>query len=362
MDRKYLIFNENGNDVERDLLIDLDNPSTTTGIYNLEKIKFVFAENFYTKQQEFLWIPEEIRLINDKNEFENLSDEHKSIFENVLSFLIFLDSIQDNNLTILKTTTNDYSIKRALGLHAYVEGGIHAYSYQYILDVLYGKNSSKKEEVYYRFKTNPLLKERNKIISAEYQKLVDIVYNGLLNTDKDKFYNAVFRNLITDYLLEGVIFYMGFMVFHIFAYELNSLKMVNQIIQLIKRDENLHTIRLFMPMIKYFKDRYGKYYSDDFVYDLTDKTVNADIEFYTSIINNNLPSISDDMIKLYIKYLANERLKSLGLKPIYGDIKNPFEYIEKVTSKASFFESGNVEYKHSTSDKSVLYDINLDFY
>ena len=287
---------------------------------------------------------------------------------NVLSFLSFLDSVQADNLTALNIVSDAYELKRALLLHAFVEGGIHTESYQYILKSLFGEQSDLINFVYYKFKSFPPLKERNKQIADIYQELYTEVQKGIPN--KQKYYEALFKNLIQDYFLEGVIFYMGFMLFHLFYYKKGVLSGTNKEITLIRRDEQMH-IGLFKRLISSFKIDYGKYYNEDVIYEIAEKSAIADIKFYEAAIGDDVLGITAKEIEQYIKYLTDKRLEYLNLKPIFGGKnENPFQSIENSIGftfgethqrKDNFFEASTTDYVHTSNyNWEKIYDIELD--
>lgn len=367
----YQLFNpEQEDDITLRKLFKDYNKQIMSGIYNLEKIKYQHLENFYQSQAQLLWFPREISLVDDKNDFSKLNEKEREAFMNVLSFLSFLDSIQADNLTALNIISEAYELKRALLIHSFVEGGIHTEAYQYILKSLFGEQSDLINFVYYKFKTFQPLKERNIQIANTYQELNSQVQLGIPN--KEKYYNALFKNLIQDYFLEGVIFYMGFMLFHLFYYRKNVLSGTNKEITLIRRDEQLH-IGLFRRLIKSFAQDYSKYYNEDVIYEIAEKSALSDIKFYQEAIGDDILGINSKEIEGYIKYMTDKRLNSLNLnlKPIFGgNNRNPFENIEKSIGytfgeeserKDNFFEASTTDYVHSSNyNWDKLYEIELE--
>ena len=365
----YLLFNpENDDDVSLRKLFKDQNVQTASGVYNLEKIKYTFPENFYQSQTQLIQFPREISLVDDKNDFwTKLTTIERQAFMNVFSFLSFLDSIQADNLVALNIVSEAYELKRALLVHAFVEGGIHTESYQYILKSLFGEDSDLINFVYYRFKTFEPLKKRNELIANIYQELYTQVQKGI--PDKEKYYIALFKNLVQDYILEGVIFYMGFMLFHLFYYRKNVLSGTNKEITLIRRDEQLH-IGLFKKLIKTFEQEYSKYYKEEVIYGIAEASALADIAFYQEAIGDNILGIDAKQIELYIKYLTNKRLEFLGLKPLFsGNIYNPFQEIENAIGythgeesqrKDNFFEASTTDYIHTSNyNWDKIYSIDL---
>jgi len=345
-------FNSNGEDNIRKLVIDNDVINSLSGTWNLDDKRKLWAGSlsdespgFLEKQFEVLWQPQEIDLTKDILVYEQLDNDLKESIDNILSFLQYLDSVVPENDINLMFITGDYEIKQALLLHSYIEGGIHTKSYQYILKSLKKENSKEIKKAYYKFKENKHLAERNKIIAKNFQGLRNLLYNGILNTDIEKYKIEFFRSIVQDFIIESTVFYMGFMFFHLLA---DKLPGINQEILLIKRDEELH-VNLFNKIIKTFAEEEKMFYDESIIYEILEETVNADIEFYSNTIGDKLPGLTENNISTYIKQLADKRLATLGLKPLFNVKDNPFRAIEALNNKselrkASFFETGSVEY------------------
>lgn len=369
-------FNPEGEDNIRKLVIDNEVIENSSGTWYLDNKRKLWAASlnddrpgFLEKQFEVLWQPNEIDLTKDVVMFEQEEETIKEAINNILSFLQYLDSVVPENDINLSFITGDYEIKQALLIHQYVEGGIHTKSYQYILKSLHKENSNKIKEVYYKFKNNKSLAERNKIIANNFQPLRSIIYNGILNSEVEDYKKAFFQSIIQDFVIESIVFYMGFMFFHLLADKFPGL---NQEILLIKRDEELH-VSLFNKIIKTFKEEEKMFYDEELIYKIVEETVEADKKFYSETLQDKLPGLTYKNISSYIEQLANKRLKSLGLQPIYSTKENPFRTIEALNNKSelrksSFFETGSVEYfslegipwteKITEEIKKITYEIN----
>ena len=339
-----------------------------SGMWNLNRIRYPEIHDWYFDTAwSFLWRPEEISMAEDRVQFERLEDQDlKFAVENLLSFLQYMDSIVPTNDISLLMGIPEYEIRRTLMVHQFVEGGIHTYSYQYILKSLFGEDKKKIDEVYRRSFTYGPLAERNKKLTECFQDLLEILPYKLLGiVSQEAFERALFRSMIQDYLIEGVVFYTGFNFFHLVKTQYKDeegnslLSGTNQNILLIRRDENTH-IPLFSKILNTMRER-GIYFNEDEVYEIADRSAQADIAFYKEVVGDRIKGMSSRAIETYIKYLTDKRLKELGLRPIYGVTENPYEQLEEVVfketsefRKTGIFETGNIDYQHSTDvDLSV---------
>ena len=341
------------------LILNEQNIKDVSGMWNLNDISMPEVHDWYFDTAwSFLWRPEEINMSEDKTQFADLDSELQFAIETVISFLQYLDSVVPTNDISLLMAFPNYEIRRTLMIHQFVEGGIHTYSYQYILKSLFGENNNRINEVYRRSFDYAPLARRNQRVSQAFQDLLDILPYKLVGiVSQEQFERAVFRSMIQDYFIEGVVFYTGFNFFHILETDYGILTGTNKNILLIRRDENTH-IPLFAKILNIIREK-GHYFNEDEVYEIADMSAQSDIEFYSEVVGDRIKGMSVENIKAYIRYLTDRRLKELGLKPLYNENRNPFEYIEEVAfnetsefRKAGIFETGNIDYQGSA-------DVNL---
>lgn len=99
------------------------------------------------------------------------------------------------------------------------------------------------------------------------------------------------------------------------------------------------------------------FFNLDEVYAMFDKAVEQEIAWSNHIIGRNIIGITEKTIEEYTKFIANKRLKDLGLKPRYeGFDQNPYKQLEKVADtngegnvKGNFFEANVSSYNQSTA-------------
>lgn len=70
----------------------------TTNLIELNNVKYEWAYRMYRAMMSNFWIPEEIPLADDSRQYATLTGQERRSFNKILSFLIFLDSIQTHNL------------------------------------------------------------------------------------------------------------------------------------------------------------------------------------------------------------------------------------------------------------------------
>lgn len=337
MDRKKL-FNPLGDDsLSKRRVIKGD----STNIFNLNNVKYQWANQLYRTMMGNFWIPEKIDLTQDKNDYKNLTDQEKEAYDGILSFLILLDSIQTNNIPNVCDYITAPEINLILSIQTFQEA-IHSQSYQYIIESILPKEI--RNSIYDKWREDKILFERNKYIAEMYQKF--------LEEPNDKNFSKV---IIADYLLEAIYFYNGFNFFYLLASR-NRMMGTSDVIRLINRDELSHVV-IFQHLLKEIRNENPDFFNDEEIYSMFRKAVEQEINWTNHIIGNQILGITEETTEQYTKWLANERLRSIGLKPIYeGFNKNPYKHLTKFADtegegnvKANFFEGTVTSYNMSSS-------------
>ena len=120
--------------------------------------------------------------------------------------------------------------------------------------------------------------------------------------------------------------------------------------------DELSHVRLYQKIIPEAMQTFP--YSKDRIYEMFDKAVKYEVLWVNHIVGNNILGITESSTEQYIKYLANIRLKSIGLESLYSDpiyLKNCYSHLEKIADtgkeasvKANFFDSGVTSYVMSS--------------
>ena len=127
--QKKLLFNPDGT---RDLKYQRLVGGKSTNLIEFANVKYDWAEQLYRKMRQFFWIPDEVPLGDDKRQYPKLTEAEQTAYKKTLAFLIFLDSIQVDNLGALALYITAPEVVACLKTQAFFET-IHAQSYDYLL-------------------------------------------------------------------------------------------------------------------------------------------------------------------------------------------------------------------------------------
>ncbi len=314
----------------------------TTWIFNLNDVKYTWAKSLYQVMVGNFWLPEKVSwLKDDARDFTSvLTPEEQRAYKWILSFLIFLDSIQTVNLPHFNDYITSPEVNLILSIQAYQEA-IHSQSYATILESVV--SADERDEIYYFWRDNEILLERNKYIGKIYQDFID-------NPNNHNF----FKWVIANFLLESLYFYNGFAFFDTLV---DRMKMPAtwRMIAYIRRDELTH-ITVFANIIKEIKNEFPDVYDKDVIIDMMKVAVEQEIKWSNFILWNRIPWINWNTTEEYTKWLANSRLAMLWIEPIYEEAKkNPYKHLDRLqdsnSDKGNFFETTVINYTQSSSMK-----------
>jgi ribonucleoside-diphosphate reductase beta chain len=336
MERKP-IFNPKGNDdVAKRTII----KGNTTGLFQLNATKYQWATALYQVMVGNFWVPEKVSGLKDDARMFNavLSSEEQHAYKGILSFLIFLDSIQTVNLPHFSDYVTSPEINLILSIQAYQEA-IHSQSYATILETVV--DSKERDAIYYFWRDDKILLDRNKYIGQIYQDFID-----------DPTDERFFRAIVANYLLESIYFYNGFAFFDTLVDQMKMLA-TGRMISYIRRDELTH-VTLFAHMIKEIKKEFPAMYNEDVIKEMMTTAVEQEIIWGQHILGNKIPGMNKQTTRDYTQWLANQRLGLINVGPLYtGQVENPYKHLDRLqdanSDKSNFFESTVVNYTQSSS-------------
>ncbi len=326
MDRKK-IYNPNSKEGVNGRKIFGGDP---TGIFELNNIKYQWAYNLWDMMLNNTWFPKEVDLTGDVKDYKQLTSAEKRAYDKALSQLIFMDSLQTNNLI---DNINPYITAPEINLilvRQAFEEALHSQSYAVLVDSI----SQNSDEIYDMWRQDAMLKRKNDNIAKVYEDLAG-------NPTDQQMVKAMFANQI----LEGIYFYSGFTFFYTLA---RSGKMLGsaQMIRFIQRDEITHLL-IFQNMINATKKERPELFTKEFleeIYEMFDEAVELEISWGQHITEGQILGLTNEIIEDYIKHLADKRLQAVGLEKRYHK-EHPIKWVDNFSSfndqKTNFFE-GNV--------------------
>ncbi|WP_101022509.1 ribonucleotide-diphosphate reductase subunit beta [Helicobacter pylori] len=299
-----------------------------TSMFDLNKIKYQWADHLWKTMLANTWFAEEVSMNDDKRDYLKLSTEEKIGYDRALAQLIFMDSLQANNLIDnINPFITSPEINLCLVRQAYEEA-LHSHAYAVMVESI----SANTEEIYDMWRNDMQLKSKNDYIAQVYMELAK-------NPTEENILKALFANQI----LEGIYFYSGFSYFYTLA---RSGKMLGsaQMIRFIQRDEVTHLI-LFQNMINALRNERADLFTPQLINEVIGmfkKAVEIEALWGDYITQGKILGLTSSLIEQYIQFLADSRLSKVGIAKVYG-VQHPIKWVESFSSfneqRSNFFEA-----------------------
>lgn len=338
--KRNTLFNPSG---DTDLRLRRMIGGNTTNLNDFNNMKYSWVSDWYRQAMNNFWIPEEINLSQDFKDYPRLDKAERTAYDKILSFLVFLDSLQSNNLPTVSEYITANEVNLCLHIQAFQEC-IHSQSYSYMLDTIC--SPEERNDILYQWKTDEHLLNRNKFIGDCYNEF---------HEKRDKF--SLMKTLIANFILEGIYFYSGFMFFYNLSRN-GKMSGSAQEIRYINRDENTH-LWLFRSIILELKKEEPDMFTPDRIKvyeDMMREGVRQEIAWGQYVIGNDVQGLNEQMVSDYIRYLGNLRWSGLGFGFLYDDNRKEPENMKWIGQysnanmvKTDFFEAKSTAYAKSTA-------------
>ena len=315
------------------------------GVQRYDNFKYPAFDNLTKSQLGYFWRPEEVSLQKDRGDYQQLRPEQKHIFTSNLKYQTMLDSVQGRapgmafapfcSLPELEACMNIWQLMEM----------IHSRSYTYIMKNIYSDPSA----VFDTILRDPRILERAASVTGAYDDFINESYewgqSNLWKEDRKQSFlssyemkrvkQKLYRAVANVNILEGIRFYVSFACSFAFG-ELKLMEGSAKIISLIARDENQH-LAITQNILNNWKKG-----DDPEMVDIVKEEEPWLIAAFKKCVDEekawaeylfkdgSMIGLNDKLLHQYVEWIANRRMRSIGLKPIY-DIpakNNPLPWTE----------------------------------
>ena len=302
------------------------------GVQRYDSYKYPIFERLTTTQLGYFWRPEEVSLQKDRSDYQMLRPEQKHIFTSNLKYQVMLDSVQGRGPGMAFSPYCSLpELEACMGVWEFMEQ-IHSRSYTHIIKNVYSDPS----EVFDTILKDDRILERAESVTSAYNDFINSAHQydqsnwwkgdmrGHISARmeikdlKRKLYRAVANVNI----LEGIRFYVSFACSFAFG-ELKLMEGSAKIISLIARDENQH-LAITQNIINNWRkgdDPEMKEIvkeEEQWTYSMFDRCVNEEKVWAEYLFKDgSMIGLNDKLLHQYVEWIANKRMKSIGLKPVY---------------------------------------------
>ena len=303
------------NYLKRKMFLDPEGPVT---VQRFEEVKYNKIADFEKTARGFFWVPEEVSLTKDANDFKDASDAVKHIFTSNLLRQTALDSIQGRAPSqIFSPVISIPELEALVNNWSFFETNIHSKSYSHIIRNIYGVPKDVFNTIH---DTEEIVN-----MASSVGNYYDYLHN--LNCQKEieemlvseaEHVKAIWMALNASYALEAFRFMVSFAT---------SLAMVENkifigngnIIALILQDEILHaewTAYLINQVVKE-DERFAKAKQEceHEVYKMYMDVIKEEKTWADYLFSKGVViGLNAQILKDFVDYTAFSRLKDIGVK------------------------------------------------
>jgi len=312
--------------------------SNTPGLLTPSKaykpFRYPWAYEFWKKQQQVHWLPEEVPLGEDcKDWAANLTDAERNLLTQIFRFFTQSDvEVNDNYMERYARVFKPTEIKMMLSAFSNMET-VHIAAYALLLETI-----GMPESEFAAFLDYQAMRDKH-----------DYMHAFGVDTHAD-----IARTLaMFGGFTEGLQLFASFAMLMNFP-RFNKMKGMGQIISWSIRDESLHCegmIKLFHAFNKETKC-VTRAVADDIV-DCCKTVVGMEDRFIDLAFEMGpVKGMTPEDIKAYIRFIADWRLRQLELPEVYGVKENPLPWLQPLISgveHANFFEARATEYSKAAT-------------
>jgi len=309
-------------------------PGLLTPSHAYKPFRYPWAHEFWKRQQQVHWMPEEVPLGEDcKDWAANLNDRERNLLTQIFRFFTQSDvEVNDNYMERYARVFKPTEVKMMLSAFSNIET-IHIAAYALLLETI-----GMPETEFSAFLEYEAMKDKH-----------DYMQTFGVETHADIARTLAMFGAFT----EGLQLFASFAMLLNFP-RFNKMKGMGQIVSWSVRDESLHCEGMIKLYHAFNKETGAvtKSVGEDIVENcrtvvgLEDKFI--DLAFEAGEVEGMTP----EDIKQYIRFIADWRLRQLELPELFGVKQNPLPWHQSLLSgveHANFFEARATEYSKAAT-------------
>ena len=309
-------------------------PGLRTPSIGYKPFRYPWAYEFWRRQQQVHWMPEEVPLGEDVKDWASkLNDQERNLLTQIFRFFTQSDvEVNDNYMERYSRVFKPTEIKMMLASFSNIET-VHIAAYALLLETI-----GMPETEFQAFMEYGALREKH-----------DYMQKFGVETEADILRTVAMFGAFT----EGLQLFASFAMLMNFP-RFNKMKGMGQIVTWSVRDESLHCEGMIKLFHAYAKETGAL--TDEVKADIIEccKTVVGIEDRFIDLAFEMGPvqGMTAEDIKQYIRYIADWRLGQLGLPKIYGVTEHPIPWLTAILNgveHANFFEARATEYSKAAT-------------
>ena len=309
-------------------------PGLLTPSFAYKPFRYPWAYEYWKKQQQVHWMPEEVPLGEDLKDWATkLNDKERNLLTQIFRFFTQSDvEVNDNYMERYSRVFKPTEVKMMLASFSNMET-IHIAAYALLLETIGMPDSE-----FTAF--------------LEFQEMRD-KHDYMQKFGVDSHADIARTLAMFGGFTEGLQLFASFAMLMNFPRH-NKMKGMGQIVSWSVRDESLHCEGI-VKLYHAFNKETGavtKSVADDIV-DCCKTVVGLEDKFIDLAFSaGEIQGMTPEDIKAYIRFIADWRLRQLGLPEVYQAKENPLPWLQSMLSgveHANFFEARSTEYSKAAT-------------
>lgn len=305
-----------------------------TPSFAYKPFRYPWAHEFWKRQQQVHWMPEEVPLGEDcKDWATKLDDNERNLLTQIFRFFTQSDvEVNDNYMERFARVFKPTEVKMMLSAFSNMET-IHIAAYALLLETI-----GMPEAEFSAFLDYEAMKAKHDYMATFGVKTEADIARSI----------AMFGGFT-----EGLQLFASFAMLMNFP-RFNKMKGMGQIVSWSVRDESLHCEGM-IKLYHAFRKETGavtKAVADDIV-DMCKTVVGLEDRFIDLAFElGPVHGMTPEDIKKYIRFVADWRLRQLELPTVYGVTEHPLPWLQSLLSgveHANFFEARSTEYSKAAT-------------
>jgi len=297
--------------------------------------QYPWAYTFWERQQNMHWLPKEVPMADDMKDWNRLSPENRSLIENVFRMFVQADiDVAANYHNVYQRIFKPTEVSMMLTAFSNMET-VHIAAYSHLLDTL-----GLPESEYHAF--------------MEYEEM-KAKHDWMHSFNQDNPTEVALSLAGVSGFGEGLQLFASFAILLNFPRQ-NLLKGMGQIISWSVRDESLHCEGITQLYHAYLAEHpeINREELHKRIEEVAKEAVaNEDAFIDLSFAGGEVPGLTKEEVKQYIRYICDIRLRQLGLPPMYKIERNPLPYVDEqavAIEHTNFFEQQATEYSKAATE------------
>jgi len=305
--------------------------------HTLFPIKYPDLWGLYQQHVASFWTSGDIDFEADKDDWRKLNPDEKHFILNILAFFAGSDGIVLEN--VMGIFAQEVQVPEARAFYA-IQGAIetiHSEVYSQLIET-FGESTAQKEKLFHAIETIPAVQKK-----AEWAL-------RFMNS------NSPFSQRLVGFaVVEGIFFSGSFCAIFWFKSQNRLVKTLGTSNELISRDEALHC-QFAIALYKHIVNKL----SQEEIENIIKPAVEIEEDFICASLNCPLVGMNSDLMKQYIRFVADRLVVQLGYNLIYN-ATNPFSFMENISldGKTNFFEKRVTEYQMAGSIKGSIENLEI---